>query len=73
MVNVCGRPFEAKRKFLYLYGKIDHKGELAEAQGYYANRPIITYFVIYMAIISITCGLNVWVSSDLRYANGQAH
>ena len=56
MVNVCGRPFEAKRKFLYLYGKIDHKGELAEAQGYYANRPIITYFVIYMAIISITRG-----------------
>ena len=27
---------------------------VAEAQGYYANRPIITYFVIYMAIIPHT-------------------
>ena len=27
VVNVCGRPFEAKRKFRYLYGKIGHKEE----------------------------------------------
>ena len=46
---------------------------MAETKGYYANRPIINYFVIYKAFISITCGLSVWVSNDLRYANGQAH
>ena len=73
MVSVCGRPFDDGPETTFLYDIYGHKGVVAETKGYYANRPIITYFVIYMAINSITCGLNVWVSGDLRNANGQAH
>jgi hypothetical protein len=58
-------PFVTKRKKAPVRALAQiREVKVAETKGYYANRPIITYFVIYMAIISITCGLNVWVSGD---------
>ena len=40
-------------------GKTDICGKVAETKGYYASRPIITYFPIYMAIIPHTWVVNV--------------
>ena len=54
MVNVGGRSFDGTHKTPCLYDEYGHPGVMAEAQGYYANRTTITYFVIYMAIIPHT-------------------
>ena len=53
-LNVWVSAFWDDSKKPYLYGKNIHRWVVAETKGYYANWPKITYFDIYMAIITHT-------------------